>query len=723
MTAADPRRRTRPRWRGRVHALVLAAILAAAAALHVVAPDWLQTLRHMVFDQYQRWQPRAWQDLAVRVIDIDDESMARLGQWPWPRTRLAELVDRTRAAGAAALGFDFVFAEPDRSSPRVLAPQWPLPPPLREALERLPDYDQRFAASLAPGGVVLGFAVRPEADGAAPAVPLPERARFVLLGWPLADRLLEAGTVVAPLPLLAEAAAGIGAMNYVPDGDGVLRRLPLLLRQQAQQRLLPSLVAEMLRVGQHETNFVLRAGAEPQDGLAELRVGRIALPTTPDGEIWLHFSPPAPARTIPAWQLLEGRVPAQALQGRLLLVGTSAQGLRDLRSTPLGSAVPGVEVHAQALEQALSGHFLLRPTWVETLELLAMLLGGLLVGTLALTRGPLPSAAAALAVLAAFGGAGWWAFTRQQLLVDPLTPALGVLAVLLPCSLLRHHASEQRRRWLSQAFSRYVSPNLVDYIVRHPDELALSGERRDCSFIFTDLAGFTGLMERIDPADAVGLLNAYLDGMIAIVFRHQGTLDRIVGDALAIMFSAPVHQPDHRRRAFDCALEMQRFAQEFAAGRQVLGHTRIGVHSGRVIVGNFGGSAMFDYRALGDAVNTAARLEGANKYLGTRVCVSETTLAGCPGARARCVGRLLPKGKTQPLRVFQPLHDGLDGPVDEAALQAYAQAYDAMAAEAPGALAAFEALAARQPGDPLVQLHLARLRRGERGDLIVLDAK
>lgn len=715
------------RWRSAGNALALLSILVLAALVQVADPAWLRAMRHQVFDQYQRWQPRVWQDQPVRVIDIDEESLARLGQWPWPRTRMAELVDRARAAGAAALGFDVVFAEPDRTSPQAMARQWALTPRQRTLLDGLPDHDQRFAEAIAPGGVVLGFSlqvageVAPGASGDA----LPQRARFVQLGPPALQGLPQGEAVVPPLPPLAAAAQGHGALSFVPDGDGVLRRLPLLVR--VQDRLLPSLVAEMLRVGQDQSNYLLRSEPEPIGGLAELRVGQVTLPSTAAGEFWLHYSQPAPARRIAAWKVLEGQVDPAELRDRLLLVGSSAQGLLDLRFTPLGTVVPGLEVHAQALEQALSGAFLRRPTWMQPLELLALLVGGLLVGTLALTRGPLLPAAVALALPLALGLAGWWAFASQRLLLDPLTPTLGIALAYALTSLLRHQASEQRRRWLSQAFSRYVSPNLVSHIVRHPEQLALSGARRHCSFIFTDLAGFTGLMERIDPADAVELLNGYLDGMIAIVFRHQGTLDRIIGDALAIMFSAPVDQPDHRQRAFDCALEMQRFAHDFAIRQQVLGeplgHTRIGVHSGEVIVGNFGGRAMFDYRALGDAVNTASRLEGANKYLGTRVCVSEAVLAGCPGARVRCVARLRPKGKQKVLRVYQPLHDGLDLPVDEAALQAYAQAYAAMAAGEEGALQAFETLARQQPGDALVQLHLERLRRGERGDLIVLDSK
>jgi adenylate cyclase len=708
------------RWGKTGHVLALCASLALALAVLVADPVWLRTLRHLVFDQYQRWQPRVWQDVGVRVIDVDEESLARLGQWPWPRTRMAELVERAERGGAAAIGFDVVFAEPDRTSPQAMARQWGLDGRAQELLAELPDHDERFAHSLVDVPAVLGFSLRLQPGAPSSLSALPERARFVQLGTGALARVPQATSIVAPLPVLAAAAQGNGALSVLPDGDGVLRRVPLLL--QVGERALPSLGMEMLRVAQGQSNYVLRAAAGPGGGLAELRVGGLVLPSTAEGELWLHYSPTGAQRRIPAWQVLQEDFDVQTLRGQLLLVGSSAQGLQDLRFTPLGTVEPGVEVHAQALEQVLRGQFLRRPASVEALEALALLGGGLLVGILALRRGPAVSAVATLVVVVLFAAAGAWAFAHLGVLVDPLTPSLGVLAAFMVPSVLRHHASEQRRRWLARAFSRYVSPNLVSHIVRHPEQLILSGERRQASFIFTDLAGFTSLLERSDPADVVGTLNDYLDGMIAIVFQHEGTLDRIIGDALAIMFSAPVEQADHRQRAYDCALALQRFADTFARGKP-LGHTRIGVHSGEVIVGNFGGSTMFDYRALGDVVNTASRLEGANKYLGTRVCVSEATLAGCSGAQVRPVARLLLQGKQQPLRVYQPVHDGLDGAQDETALAAYDQAYEALAANAPQALTLFEALAWQQPDDPLVRLHLERLRSGLRGDLIVLDGK
>jgi adenylate cyclase len=232
-------------------------------------------------------------------------------------------------------------------------------------------------------------------------------------------------------------------------------------------------------------------------------------------------------------------------------------------------------------------------------------------------------------------------------------------------------------------------------------------------------------MESIDPGDAVALLNVYLDEMIAIAFRHDGTLDRIVGDAVAIMFSAPVPQADYRARALACALDMDSFARRNSMELQAkgirFGATRIGVHAGEVIVGNFGGSNIFDYRALGDPVNTASRLESVNKHLGTRMCISEAILAGCPGASVRPVGRLVLKGKSQALAVFEPVIE--DSGKALAPLAEYNAAFTALKNEEPAAQGLFQTLLQAYPDDPLVALHSRRLQAQERGDLIVMSEK
>ena len=692
-------------------------------------PLALQTLRYQGFDQYQRWQPREYQPVPVRIVDIDEQSLARLGQWPWPRTRMAELVSQLSNSGAAAIGFDVVFAEPDRTSPQAIAQLWPLSPDDRQRLLNLPDHDVQFANALREQPVVLGFAVqRGNADGANARLPS-QPARFVWMGPPALEALHPFSSAVAALPVLDTAARGNGALTFVPDGDGVVRRVPMVLR--LGDAPVATLATETLRVGLDARNHVLRSVEQGGPALSEVRVGNVTIPTTAEGELWVHYTAPVPQRYVSAWQVLAGEVDPALIEGHLVLVGSSAQGLMDLRFNPLGRIMPGVEAHAQALEQALSGQFLTRPSWAVAVESLIVVMGVVVLVAAATALRALWAAGVATLAVSGVLWAGWWAFSREGLLLNTFTPALVLMAAFVVASLVHHFWSEQQQRFIKQAFSRYVSPNRVEYLVNHPGELELGGKRQTCSFIFTDLAGFTGLMERIDPGEALVLLNRYLEEMISIAFRHQGTLDRIVGDAVAIMFSAPVPQPDHAQRALQCALEMHAFATRYAVELQArgipFGHTRLGVHTGEVIVGNFGGNAIFDYRALGDPVNTAARLESVNKHLGTRVCVSEVTLAACQGIQTRPIGRLVLKGKTQALAVHEPLT--AETPDTYAPLDGYCAAYRAMADGQPDSPILFADLHSRYPDDPLVRLHHERLQAlqpaelGEQTDRIVMDAK
>jgi adenylate cyclase len=697
----------------------LAPLLAIVASVVVALwnPLPLQVLRNACFDQYQRWQPRVYQDAPVRIIDLDDESLRRLGQWPWPRSRVAELLNRLHDAGPAAIAFDVVFAEPDRSAPKAMLELWQVSPGVRRQIEALADPDQAFAAALRRGKSVIGLALEREGSGSLPTL----KARYVFSGEAPQPYVPAFAGAIPLLPELAAAASGIGAISFIADADGVVRRVPLLLR--VGDVLVPSLAAEALRVAEGAHNYVTLAVPEQGVGLAGVRIGSLLVPSTAQGEVWIHYTPAVAGRSIPAWKVLSGEVAAGELAGRILLVGTSAQGLMDLRFSPLGGSIPGVEVHAQMLEQVLTGGGLENPSWSAAIQILVIVAGGLLVGGVALLTGAIVSLASFAAAAAALWATAWQLFSAHGVLFDAVTPSVSLAITYVAASSVRHLASERRQRWIKQAFSRYVSPNLVAYLIKRPEELELGGRRQQCSFVFTDLTGFTPMIERMDPAAAVSLLNDYLDGLIAIAFAHQGTLDRIVGDAVVIMFSAPLQQADHQRRALSCAMEMQRFCRQYAKTQAALGvafgQTRIGIHSGEVIVGNFGGTTIFDYRALGDPVNTAARLESANKQLGTLVCVSAATLAACPDWPARPIGRVVLKGKSLPLAIFEPL-DPQAAPGDD---HDYRAAFTLLQSGSADALAAFAALAERRPDDPLVALHLARLRAGASDDLIVMNGK
>ncbi|MBF0424052.1 MAG: adenylate/guanylate cyclase domain-containing protein, partial [Magnetococcales bacterium] len=299
-----------------------------------------------------------------------------------------------------------------------------------------------------------------------------------------------------------------------------------------------------------------------------------------------------------------------------------------------------------------------------------------------------------------------------------------ILLALIPMNL----RSEKDRRWIQGAFSKYASPNRVEYLLKNPEHLTLGGEYRECSFVMTDLKGFTSLMEacseQFDPDMIVKMLNEYLEGMVGIAFRHEGTLDRIVGDAVAVLFSAPVPQSDHAQRAMACAVEMDRFATIFSRAQQekglLFGHTRIGVNSGRVLLGNFGGQMVFDYRALGDPINVAARLESINDSIGTQILVSEATVSRLPRFCGRLVGVLVLKGKEIGIHTYQPMPDDYEG----SSLQHhYDNAYRLMAMEDMGALSAFAEALRQWPDDPLLRFHHARLAAGETGERIVFVNK
>ena len=715
-----------------VAAVTLVLVIAlSGVALWLADPIPVQTVRLAQFDQFQRWHPRPYTPVAVRVVDIDEASLKAYGQWPWPRTHLVELVQRLNEAGTAAIAFDVLLTEPDRTSPAVMAQLWS-DPKVGAVLKRLPDHDQLLSKALVGRNVVLGTSLSRRGTSDAPkqaqapsATPDKLPYRIVSSGASDPARWLHGfDTLLSPLPVLQSQARGLGALNFAADADGVVRRVPLLLR--VNDQIVPTLTAEALRVAQDSRNYLLRSD---EAGVQDVRIGGITAPTNGHAEVWLHYTRDQPERFVSAAQVLKGQTDPKLLDGHIVLIGSSAVGLMDLRFNPMGHIMPGVQAHALALEQLLTGQYLQRPAWASSVEVLAMVVGALVVGFLALgTPAKWATPASGLILAAVFGGA-WYAFVVEHVLLDAINPGLVILLSFGLASGMRHLVSEREQRWVREAFSRYVSPNRVALLVAHREKLELGGQRQVCSFVFTDLAGFTSMMEADDPARAVALLNDYLDAMLAIVFKHEGTLDRIVGDAVAVLFSAPVEQADHRQRALNCVLEMDTFASAYAARLQAQGipwgHTRIGTHSGEVIVGNFGGKTLFDYRALGDPINTAARLESVNKHLGTRVCVSQAILDGCAALPVRRVGQLVLKGKSKPLAVFEPL--ATTNPSVCAAPEDYDAAMRLLQRgemhQPDLALECFETLAARHPEDPLVALHLKRLRQGAADDIIVMAEK
>lgn len=710
-----------------LRALLPVGVILALMAIQLNDPLLRTRIRDLSFDQLQKMHPGQYaQDLPVRVVAIDDPSLAAVGQWPWPRTVMAQIIDQLTALGASVVVMDVFLAESDRTSPEQVKQFWPDNAQLDALLARFPSHDDLLAQSFTRSRVVAGVVAQNVYR--AEALP-PRKTQIRSAGGDARDWLKDWAGGVGFLPPLAATAVGAGVVTVVPDHDGILRSMPLLSMLGGE--LYPSLALEAMRVylgaDSVTANVVSEqeASALQRPGVAGLTLGATAfLPTSVDGRVWLHARPQSTDRYVSAIDVLTGRVEPRRIKDHIVIIGATSVGLGDIVRTPLGEAVPGLEGHLQVVEQLLTNEYLLRPAWENPLIITLILVYAMVLAVMLTYVRPAWSVALVILGVGVLLVLSDWLFQSHHLLLDPLYPAMCLVVVFLLQAVPRYLRTERDQRWIKTAFSRYVSPNRVKYLQEHPETLNLGGEYRECSFVMTDLAGFTSMMEKYEPAMLSALLNEYLNGMIGIAFSHDGTLDRIVGDAVAVMFSAPVVQGDHAARAVACALDMDRFAQAFSLQQQErgipFGKTRIGVNTGDVMVGNFGGQVMLDYRALGDAINTAARLETINGTLGTRISVSESTVRQCPSFRGRTAGRLVLKGKKNPVTVYEPLSDE-DDRSDRVAQ--YRAAYALMDEEAADAVNAFKILKERYPEDPLANYHAQRLESGETGSLVVMSKK
>ena len=443
-----------------------------------------------------------------------------------------------------------------------------------------------------------------------------------------------------------------------------------------------------------------------------------------------RFGPDArtpPFRVFPAQTVK--LLPKPWLAGKIVLIGSDLPN-SDRHRTPISAftggglnEMPGVFIHAHALAQILDGRR--APATAIGGEAWLLLVLAIIGVALAAIDIPVPvKIAVGLSGLAMLWVGGFALYKYAGLMIPLLSPSLAYAIGGAVGAVFLGRRERRRKRFIRHAFSRFLSPAIVKQLIDEPNRLSLGGERREVTFIFTDITAFTSLTERLDPAVLLPLLNTYLDGMCRIALDHQGTIDKIVGDAVVAFFGAPADQPNHPALAMACALEMDAFARDFSAEQQAagidFGHTRIGVNTGFAVVGNFGGEFFFDYTAHGDTVNTAARLESVNKHLGTTICVSGFTASRCPDTHFRPVGVLVLKGKTEGLQTFEPLSLEAAASANTAA---YLEAYELMKNHDPAARQAFANLVEEYPDDKLAAYHDKRLDAGEQGMTIILEAK
>ena len=638
-------------------------LLFALVPLRLADPRPLQELRTRTFDFFQVLRPRPQEIRPVVIVDIDEASLKAIGQWPWPRTTIADLVTQITQLGAVAIGFDIIFPEPDRMSPAIAersfrgidAETW-------AKLDSLPSNDEALAEAIRHSRVVIGQAgaAAPELKTAADAAL---QTGFAVRGPDPRQYLVTFAGPLRNVPVIEQAAAGRGLFSIDPESDGIIRRVPVIMT--AQGSVVPSLSMEMLRVVTGSSAILVRVD---QAGVQSVAVPGLEVPTDRNGQFWVHFNHHDPERYVSAKDVLQGNVPPDRLAGKLVLIGTSAIGLLDLKTTPLDAAIPGVEVHAQILESVLSKSSLVNPNYAIGAELALAVLFGLAI----IIAAPMLPASIVIVLggclIAGLIGLSLYLFVEHNLLIDFTYPLISSWLIYLVLTFVNYFREQKQRRQIRSAFGYYLSPHMVEQLARSPEKLVLGGEERRMTILFSDVRGFTTISEHYkdDPQGLTRLMNRFLTPLTNAIIERKGTIDKYIGDAIMAFWNAPVDDGEQEANACEAALEMLLRAETLNGELKREAETNggiymplcigIGLNTGPCVVGNMGSDFRFNYSVLGDTVNLASRLERRTKDYRIPVVIGSRTAEGAKRKFAVMeIDLIMVKGKKQPEAMFTVL--------------------------------------------------------------------
>ena len=704
----------------------------ASQAIHLIPIPFLEKLDGVLYDVRLRLTAPGGLDPRVVIVDIDEKSLREResggeGRWPWPRDRLALLVNRLFDDYNVNLtGFDVIFSERDESSgirtiDQIASQELKNDNGFQSQYRRIKpllDFDGRFATSFKDRIVVLGFSFLSPGDlqkkGLLPSSELTTKELPLTLVTPQ-QRQGYTGNLAS----LQERASDGGHINPIVDADGIIRRIPMLIEHDGKYYESLSLASARALLGGMPIQPLLTPGADLSSygSLEALDVGGAMVPVDDQLSAFIPYRGPYKSfEYISASDVLNKTTPKDKLEGKIVLIGTTAPGLLDLRATPVGNVYPGVEIHANMITGILDGTIKQAPAWTQVANLALIVLLGLVLAILLPWMSPLWSSLIFVALLVSALGLNLFSYDRG--IVLPLASILGTLISIYVFNLAYGYFVESRgKRLMTGLFGQYVPPELVDEMAKNPANFNMEGESKELTVLFSDVRGFTTISESLDAKTLSEFINAFLTPFTQVIYNNRGTIDKYMGDCIMAFWGAPIHDDDHARHgvisAFQMIKAMEELNIEFAKRNWPPIKVGIGLNSGRMSVGNMGSEIRLAYTIMGDAVNLGSRLEGITKEYGVAIIIGPETKAAIPDLTTRELDKVRVKGKDIPVTIYEPL--GFEGEVSQEKLVALALFEKALAnyrsQQWDAAQAQLEELMAnhRETGEVLYELYLERI--------------
>ena len=651
--------------------VVLVFLLHNLSILHFEALDRME---NFAYDARLNFTMPGGVDKRIVIVDLDVRSLKAEGRWPWSRNKLAAMMDSLfDYYKINVLGFDVVFAEKDESSglntleklgKESLSTDTSFHSTLQKIRPSL-DYDQVFANSIKGRKIVMGyyFELGQGKKGGDGKLPPPV---FSKGSFDPSLVFVSGHTYGANLPVLQDAAFSAGHFNPAVDRDGISRRIPMVEEYDGAlyESLSLGVARAYLGVDKVQAGFASTGVSDDYAGLEWLKIGQKHIPVDEYVRALIPFrGPQGSFPYVSATDVLNHKVDPQILKGAIVLVGTTAPGLLDLRASPVGSTYAGVEMHANMVAGILDQNIKESPAYLAGAEFLLLLIVGVALAFVLANTSPLWATIFATLTMAGTVGLNLWLWTDVGY-AFPIVPSWLMMTSLYLLNMSYGFFIESRgKRQLTGLFGQYVPPELVDEMAKNPEHISMEGDSREMTVLFSDVRGFTTISEGLDPKELTQLMNEYLTPMTFVIQKHRGTIDKYMGDAIMAFWGAPIRDPDNARHALAAAMDMIAELKNVQTAFEAKGWPPIkigvGLNTGLMTVGNMGSSFRMAYTVMGDAVNLGSRLESITKQYGVSIIVSEFTKAQVPDYLYRELDKIRVKGKDEPVAIFEPL-----GPAD-----------------------------------------------------------